>query len=62
MSQCLFLYGNLTSNSTSSRIKKYINGCSENGDNARTNNVYYGPELTFDGKAGISKSNINSST
>lgn len=43
-------------------MKTYITGCSKNGDNAKTNNVYYGPELTFDDKAGISKSNVNSST
>lgn len=36
-------------------MKTYIIGCSKNGDNAKTNNVYYGPELTFDDKAGISK-------
>ncbi len=63
ISQCLFLYGNLISTSLSSSSSiPFVTGCSENGNNARKNNVYYGPELTFDGKAGISKSNINSST
>lgn len=62
ISQCLFLYGNLISNSSSNVKIKYITGCSQNGANARTNSVYYGPELTFESGTKISTSNANSAS